>query len=277
MRQLGFIAVIASIAGGMAFASGCTAHPRPGLAYGAVRAWNKTVGGEVQRNKSVEIPMSGVMDVEIDNFAGDVVIHSTGKSEGGTMDLVRRAASEMGQRSELEDSLSDISLTYEVVDRGDRKALVIHATTKNAKPWFQAIDIDIAVPRLGVVIVRTNRGHVMATDFEDGVDIETTKGDVRVATNTPIRLPSTVLNKEGSIDWRVPPRSAGAYQLEAINGEVQVRVRKGSWLATDKRNDNNSNFGILNKGSNLVVLRTVEGDVQVFVGDNPTEMGSFID
>ena len=117
----------------------------------------------------------------------------------------------------------------------------------------------------------------MATDFEDGVDIETTKGDVRVATNTPIRLPSTVLNKEGSIDWRVPPRSAGAYQLEAINGEVQVRVRKGSWLATDKRNDNNSNFGILNKGSNLVVLRTVEGDVQVFVGDNPTEMGSFID
>ena len=72
--------MIASIAGGMAFASGCTAHPRPGLAYGAVRAWNKTVGGEVQRNKSVEIPMSGVMDVEIDNFAGDVVIHSTGKS-----------------------------------------------------------------------------------------------------------------------------------------------------------------------------------------------------
>jgi len=75
----------------------------------------------------------------------------------------------------------------------------------------------------------------------------------------------------------VPTRSAGAYQLEAINCEVQVRVRKSSWLAIDKRNDNNSNYGILNKGSNLVVLRTVEGDVQVYVGDNPTEMGSFID
>lgn len=269
--------MIATVACGIAFANGCTAHPRPGLAYGVVRAWNKTAGGEVQRSKSVDIPMSGVMDVEIDNFAGDVVIYSTGKSESGTMDLVRRATSEMGPRSELEDSLSDISLTYEVVDRGERKALIISATTKNSKPWFQAIDIDIAVPRLGVVIVRTNRGHVMATDFEDGVDIETTQGDVRVATNNPIRLPSTILNKEGSIDWRVPPRSAGSYQLEAINGDVQVRVRKGSWLATDKRNDNNSNYGVLNKGTNLVVLRTVEGDVQVYVGDNPTEMGSFID
>ncbi len=277
MRQLALIIVIASISSGMAFTSGCTAHPRPGLAYGVVQVWNKTAGGEVQRSKSVEIPMSGVMDVEIDNFAGDVVIHSTGKSDGGTMDLVRRATREMGPRSELEDSLSDISLTYEVVDRGDRKALVINATSKNAKPWFQSIDIDIAVPRLGVVVVRTSRGHVMATDFEDGVDIETTKGDVRVATNNPIRLPSTVLNKEGSIDWRVPPRSAGSYQLEAINGDVQVRVRKGSWLATDARNDNNSNYGVLNKGTNLVVLRTVEGDVQVYVGDYPTEMGSFID
>ena len=103
--------MIVGIACGITIASGCTAHPRPGLAYGVVRAWNKTVGGEVQRSKSVEIPMSGVMDVEIDNFAGDVVIHSTGKSEGGTMDLVRRATSEMGERSELEDSLSDIHLT----------------------------------------------------------------------------------------------------------------------------------------------------------------------
>ncbi len=277
MKPFGFIIVIASIAGSIVFSSGCTAHPRPGLAYGTVRAWNKTFGGEVQWSKTVDIPMSGVMDVEIDNFAGDVVIHSTGKSEGGTMDLVRRATKEMGPRSELEDSLSDIALTYEVVDRGDRKALIINATTTNLKPWFQAIDIDIAVPRLGVVIVRTSRGHVMATDFEDGVDIETTKGDVRAATNTPIRLASTILNKDGSIDWRVPARSAGSYQLEAINGDVQVRVRKGSWLATDARNDNNSNYGVLNKGSNLVVLRTVEGDVQVYVGDYPTEMGSFID
>ena len=70
------------IACGIAIASGCTTHARPGLAYGAVRAWNKTAGGEVHRSNSVDIPMSGVMDVEIDNFAGDVVIHSTGKSEG---------------------------------------------------------------------------------------------------------------------------------------------------------------------------------------------------
>ena len=66
--------MIAGMACGIAIVSGCTAHPRPGLAYGAVRAWNKTAGGEVHRSNSVDIPMSGVMDVEIDNFAGDVVV-----------------------------------------------------------------------------------------------------------------------------------------------------------------------------------------------------------
>lgn len=220
--------------------------------------------------------MSGVTNVEIDNFAGDVIIH-TGSKESGTMNLVRRASHGIGHHDEAENSLAEISLTYKMQDRGDRKALVITTSTTHDKPWFQAIDIDIAVPRLGVVIVRTSRGHVMVTDFEDGVDIETTNGDVRVATNTPICLASTILNKEGSIDWRVPPRSAGTYQMEAINGEVQVRVRNGTWLAIDERNDNDSNYGMLNKGANLVILRTVDGDIRLFVGSDPTETGTFID
>ncbi len=275
-RVANFAIATVVIGAALAWISGCAANPHPGLGYTFGRAWNKTVGGESQQTNSVDIDMSGVMNVEVDNFAGDVVIHSSGK-EKGTMDLVRRATHGMGHHSESEESLKEIVLNYEVQDRGDRKTLVVNATTTHSQPWCQAIDIDIAVPRLGVVIVRTSRGHVMITDFEDGVDIETTKGDVRAATNTPVHLPSTILNKEGSIDWRVPPRSAGTYQLEAINGETQVRALSGTWLATDRRNDNDSNYGSLNKGSNLVILRTVDGDIQVYVGKNPTEMGTFID
>ncbi len=256
---------------------GCAGAPKPGLGYGVGRAWNKTVGGEVHQTKVTPVEMTGLMDVEVDNFAGDVVIHTTGRADTGGLEVVRRAMHGMGHRSESEDSLKEIFVTWEIQERGDREVLLIHSTTSHVFPWFQAADIDVTVPQLGVVVVRTGRGHVAVTEFQDGVDIETTQGDVRVATSTPITLPSTILNKDGSIDWRVPPRSAGDYQMETINGEVQVRVREGKWLATDRRNDVDSNYGVLNKGTNFVILRTVGGDIQIYVGKNPTEMGTFID
>ena len=217
------------------------------------------------------------MDVEVDNFAGDIIINTTTHPEKCGIQVLRRATQGTGYRSEGDASLDQICINWEIVDRADRKALVIHSTTKYELPWFQAADIEVTVPELGVAIVRSSRGHVYVTQFQDGVDIETTNGDVRVATNTPIRSPSTILNKDGSIDWRVPPRSAGSYQMESINGEVQVRVREGSWLATDTRNDMDSNYGVLNKGANLVILRTVGGDIQIYVGKTPLEMGTFID
>ncbi len=235
------------------------------------------MGGHVHENESFLVPAAGVLNVDVDNFAGNVVLHASGDGATASIDVVRRGTHGLGRQGESEESLKQLAVTYGVEERNGRATLVVKSTTTHVEPWFQAVDIDIAVPRLGVVIVRTSRGHVMVTNFEDGVDIETTHGDVRVATNAVIDSPSTILNKEGSIDWRVPPRSIGAFQMEAVNGQAQVRVRDGIWLATDRRNDNDSSYGVLNKGTNLVILRTVDGDIRMYVGANPTEMGTFID
>ncbi len=256
---------------------GCTAQPRPGLSHGVVQAWNRVVGGHVHESESFLVPATGVLNVEVDSFAGNIVVQTAAKAETASIDVVRRGTHGLGRTSESEASLKDLTVTYGVEDRAGRATLVVKSTTAHVEPWHQAVDIDIRVPRLGVVVVRTSRGHVMATDFEDGVDIETTGGDVRAATTSAITSPSTILNRGGSIDWRVGPSSAGAFEMEAINGEVQVRVLDGVWLATDRRNDSNSNYGLLNRGAHRVILRTVDGDIRLFVGPNATEMGTFID
>lgn len=254
---------------------GCSTHPQPGLAHGALHAWNATVAGHVSLDETYLVATTGIVDVDIDSFAGDVVIQSAGKGETAKIDVVRRGSHGFDRRSESKESLDKIDVKYGVEDRAGRKALVIKARTTDVEPWFQRADMTVTVPQLGVVVVRTTNGHVFVTGTEDGVDIETTKGDVRVCTNAILTKPSTILNAEGSIDWRVPPLSTGRVEAEAVNGEVLLRVKDGVWLGLDRRNDDNSLYGVLNKGTNLIALRTVDGDIRIYVGKYPTEMGTF--
>ena len=256
---------------------GCTANPRPGLAYGVIRAWNSTIGGQVHESESFIVPATAVMNVEVDSFAGNVVLHAAGEGATASITVVRRAMHGLTRHGESADSLAQISVSYGVEERDGRTTLVVKTTTTHVEPWFQAVDIDIALPRLGVAVVRTSHGHVIISEFEDGVDIETTKGDVRAVTSFVIHLPSTILNKEGAIDWRVPPGSSGLYEMEAVNGVVKARVQDGIWLLTDRRNDHDSMYGTLNAGTNLVILRTADGDIAAFVGEKPSWFGTFID
>lgn|GEM_PF-542197 len=256
---------------------GCAANPDPGLGYKIGHAWNNIVAGHVQEVETFTVPADGVLNVEVDNFAGHVVVYRDANATTGSIKAIRRGTHGLGHVNESQHSLEEISVTYDLESRGDRQAIVVHTTTTHSQPWFQSVDLEIIVPRLGLVIVRTKQGSVKVTDFEDGVDIESASGNVRAATNSPITAPSTILNKDGSINWRVPPNSAGSYQMEAVNGEVRRRVRSGKWVSTDSRNDHDSSYAILNNGTNLVILRTVEGDIRVFVGKDPTETGSFID
>lgn len=215
------------------------------------------------------------MGIEIDSFGGDVVIKADPKAETASIEATRWGTHGYGRRDESEASLDSITVSYAVEDRPEGKTIVVKATSTAPEPWFQHVDLVVIVPRLGAAIVRSSRGHVYVTDFTDGVDIETTKGDVRAVSNHVLSHPSTILNAEGSINWRAPAGSAAMIEAEAVNGTVRVRVRDGKWLAVDSRNDHDSMYGSINQGKNLVILRTVDGDVRVFVGPNPTQTGSF--
>lgn len=223
------------------------------------------------------VPSDGLMGVEVDSFAGDVVILADRDATTATIDAVKRGTHGYSRRAESEDSLEQISVEYGVEERGPSKFIVVRASTSAPEPWHQRVDLTVTVPRLGTAVVRTARGHVYVTDFAEGVDIETNEGDVRAVSNHVLTQPSTILDAEGSIDWRAPPGSTAKVEAEAVNGVVRVKAREGKWLGLDARNDHDSMYGSINGGANLLVLRTVGGNIRVFVGPNPSHTGSFLD
>jgi hypothetical protein len=254
----------------------CTAQSRPGLGDGLGRVWNQTFHGHVHQDEEIEIPVSGLTDVNIDNFAGHVRIVRCRTSSKPTMHITRRATHGIGRGDTASDSMNQISVDYFVETDGERQRFIVRSKTDHLEPWFQAVDIDIRVERIGIVVVRTKDGHVETIDFEDGVDIESSNGDVRVSTRSPLTQPSTILNQDGSIAWRVGPYASGLFDAEAVHGTIRTSVFKGKWNSARSGNDLDSLHAQLNGGTARIVLRTVDGNISVYVGDHPTEYGTFV-
>jgi len=172
--------------------------------------------------------------------------------------------------------MAQISVDYFVETDGDRQRFIVRSKTDHLEPWFQAVDIDVRVERIGVVVVRSKDGHVEVVDFEEGVDIESSNGDVRASTRSALKQPSTILNQDGSIAWRVGPYASGLFDAEAVHGTIRTNVLRGKWSSARSGNDLDSLHAQLNGGTARIVLRTVDGDISVYVGDHPTEYGTFV-
>jgi len=257
-------------------APACTAQSRPGLGNGLGRVWNQTFQGHAYQDEDIEIPVHGLTDVEVDNFAGHVRVLRCRTSGKPTMHITRRATHGIGRGDTASDSMPQISVDYFVETDGDRQRFIVRSKTDHLEPWFQAVDIDVRVERIGVVVVRSKDGHVEVVDFEDGVDIESSNGDVRASTRSALKQPSTILNQDGSIAWRVGPYASGLFDAEAVHGTIRTNVLRGKWSSARSGNDLDSLHAQLNGGTARIVLRTVDGDISVYVGDHPTEYGTFV-
>lgn len=262
--------------------AGCS-RPRPGLERAVTAPWRTTFGGESQDSETFTVPVVGQQNVVVDIFAGDVTVSATASPPGtgaeqglATVTVTRRGMHGPSRKDESTASLPEITATVGSEWRDGNSTLTVSATSTHAEPWLQCADVDIALPMLGSVIVRTSRGHVYVTNNAHGVDIETSKGDVRVITQFPIREPSTILNRDGDIDWRVPGRSAGIYDLESVGGLVFARCPVGKWLCTDPSNTDRRLLAHLNDGTARVIMRNVDGDIRVAVLSNPADVGTYI-
>ena len=262
--------------------AGC-GRPRPGFERAVTTPWRTTFGGESQDSETFTIPTVGQQDVVVNLFAGDVTVHATASPPGtgleqgiATVKITRRGMHGPSRKDDSTASLTEITATVGSEWREGDSTIVVNATTTDPEPWLQAADVDITLPMLGSVVVRTARGHVYVTNNARGVDIETSKGDVRVVTHFPMTDPTTILNSDGDIDWRVSGKSSGIYDLESVGGLVFARCPVGKWLCTDPGNTDRRLFAHLNDGTARVIMRNVDGDIRVAVLDNPADIGTYI-
>ena len=228
-------------------------------------------------DEPVELATSGPLAVDIDNFAGEVVVRADRKVDKTFVEVRRVSTHGLGRLDESQDALDDAAWTASLEPReGGGQTLVVRTDTPNAEKHFHHMEILVVTPSLDTVKVRTPKGDVTVIENQGAVDIETTKGDVRMMTPWPMINPVTIVTSNGSIDYRVRGESKGLFDCETHGGEVRQRCEFGKWLALDRENDHDRFLATLNGGTNPVVLRTSNDDIRVSVVANPTSVGFHI-
>jgi hypothetical protein len=228
-------------------------------------------------DEPVELKTQGPVAVDIDNFAGEVVVRAD-RGVKRTMVEVRRVSTHgLGRWNESREALDDARWTASLEPRkGGGETLVIRTDTPNPEEHFHHMQVTVIAPALDTVKVRTTKGDVTVIENQGAVDIETTLGDVRMMTPWPMTNPMTIITSEGSIDYRVRGESKGVFDCESHGGQVRQRCEYGHWLALDTDNDHDRFYAVLNGGTNPVVLRTSDENIRVAVVPNPTAVGVYI-
>jgi hypothetical protein len=228
-------------------------------------------------DEPVELKTQGPVAIDIDNFAGDIVVRADRKVERTFVEVRRVSTHGFGRWSESREALDDAQWTATLEPRvGGGETLIIRTDTPNPEEHFHHMEILVVAPALDTVKIRTTNGDVTIIENQGAVDVETTRGDVRMMTPWPMTGPMTIITSEGAIDYRVRGESKGVFDCETHGGRVNQRCEYGSWLALDSKNDHDRFYAVLNGGTNPVVLRTSDENIRVAVVPNPTAVGPMI-
>lgn len=218
---------------------------------------------------SIKVPKP--VEVDIESFSGNVKVRLDRSVETGTLWVVREATHGSGRDKNTGGTRDDIQYTYEIVPGELGPVLKIRAWTEHGKPRFQRAHLELAVPSIHGLTVRTQRGTVTVYGTEGPLFIKTTEGKVTVKTNRTMEREVTIENRRGDIEYRVRgDDSSGDFNCQAIRGAVDFRVRQGRPLVY-AGTDHDTLLATVNDGTNPVLLRTVDGDVKVYVLEDAFE------
>lgn len=230
---------------------------------------------EFRDDAPIELQTKGAISVEVGNFGGDVLVRANPKHTVTTVEVRRVSTMGIGRHAEAREGLDAISWTAVLEPRagGTGEVLKIESKTSSPEPHFFRAEITVTAPALDAVTVRTREGSVWVVENQGSVDIETSRGDVRMLTPWPMTQPVKIVTSQGSIDFRVRGESKGAFDCESFGGEVRQRCEFGRWRALVKGTDHDTLIATLNDGTNPIYMRTSEKNIRVAVVPDPTNVG----
>ena len=235
----------------------------------------QSLDGSRVEERTYEAPVDGIVDVQVDTFAGDVVIRGA-RDTGGIARLTATVVGRQGRDrdEEAQASLEQVGLQVEMRRGGDVPTLVVKGTPRAEEPWANRTDLEIEVPELRRVRVRTREGKVFVFENRGGADVQTTDGEIRVLTPWAIGEDVTLVTKGRDIVFRAFNGTCGRFDVDCVNGEVKARVESGDWRILDRRNDHDTLHARLGNCTNRFLLRNVDAAVLVSIVDDPMEYGS---
>lgn len=277
MRRIQRLAAMAMTAVvGVAMLGGCT-QMKPVVQEGQdlVAESASAIFYQKVKDDPVVLDVLGPIEVDVINFAGDVLIDVDPEATTATVTMTRRATHGYGRTDEAEFSLSQINASVGLTGGDLGQRLVVRTWTDHAEPHYQRVDMRITVPETEGVFIETRRGRVQAKNVGGPIEVTNDEGEIRVMTTRAIDDAVTLINHGGDVVFRVRGESQGAIDAAAVRGKVTQFVRYGE-VRILPGTTNNRLFAELNDGENPIVLRAADGDVKVAVVSSPTAVGAMV-
>lgn len=263
MRLTAFVACLLI---GLSALSGCAGH----------RIVMPNLISPEEEGEPTLLSVTGPVAIDVESFNGDVIIQTNDELKDQVRVRVdREALHGWRRRTEATGSLANITSSAELAAGEFGPVVKVRTATTDAEPHYLRAHVLIEAPEIDGVTVRTSRGKVHAINISGPVRITTSEGDVRIMTMRPMHDPVVVINREGSIDYRVTGESGGRIDAQTIRGKVLHRVRAGHLSSVVPAGEDKLQ-ATLNDGTNPIQLRTVDGDIRIASIDKPLEIGIFI-
>lgn len=231
--------------------------------------------GSVVEERLYELDVDGIVDIDLESFAGDVVIRGGRETKGKALLTATVLAVHGRERqAEAEAALDEVAVKAEVRRGGDVPTLAVRCTTEHDEPWLLRTNLDIELPEVRRVRVKTRHGKVHVYENRGACHVHTADGDIRMFTPWAISEDVTLVTRGGEIIFRAFTGTCGTFDVECVNGDVLTRVEAGDWRILDRRNDHDTLRATLGTCGNKVTIRNVDAKVRISIVKDPMEYGS---
>jgi hypothetical protein len=213
---------------------------------------------------SVSLDTSGPVAINVQSFGGTVTIVADPEIDGT---FISANQYEVGLGAvPIARLYMDVSTYIEHGPLGE--TVYVIAKCENDPLHTVTANIVVRAQDIHGVSVVNERGDVIVKGITGPVNIQTRDGDVRIVTPLVMNEQVTVENRRGNIVYRVRSESSGLIDATAINGEATLDVRYGNAVILP------GSTGVhlaarFNDGVNPITMRTVEGNIRIFVVPDP--------
>ncbi|MBC8201531.1 MAG: DUF4097 family beta strand repeat protein [Planctomycetes bacterium] len=206
----------------------------------------------------------GPVAIDIQSFAGNVTVIVDPSIVGTQVQATQLeiGLEEVPERSAHMTCSTNIEtgMTGEVVH-------IVAACDDNSLGLISA-EIVVRSNSIHGVSVTTSNGNVTLLGISGAVDVKTKDGNVRVVTPLLMNERVSIENRRGDIVYRVRGESSGIIDATALNGEVALDLRQGKAIILPGSTGDHL-FATFNGGTNPIIMRTVDGDVRLYVVADP--------
>lgn len=210
------------------------------------------------------LDINGPVSVDVRSFGGNVTLISDPDVSGATITVAQRDIGNDANRKPV----SRIGWTASVAVGPFGEVLTVVASSDDDSLRSLHADITIRAPIVHGVAIYTQRGDVAVVGTSGPLTIQTSDGDVRVTTPNALNEPVTIENRRGNIVYRVSSESTGDIDATAMNGSASLDLRQGDAVIHHGTTGDHL-VATFNGGTNRIIMRTVDGDIRIYVLENP--------